>query len=171
MSQEKKQDKKQKQLSKKRLEDLEKEVQECKKLKEEYLAGWQRAKADFLNYQKEGDKRIEMALNFIQKEWILKILAIHDNLERAREHVPPKIKDIDWVKGVLQIEGQFHSFFKENGVERINSEGKQFDPNFHEAVEQIEGKGKESGIIVEVLEKGYMLNGRVIRPAKVKIAK
>jgi len=171
MSKEKKQDKKQKQLSKKGLEDLEKEIQECRKLKEEYLAGWQRAKADFLNYQKEGNKRIEMTLSFIQREWILKILAIHDNLERARKHVPQRIKDIDWVKGVLQIEGQFHSFFKENGVERISSEGKQFNPNLHEAVEQIEAKGKESGMIVEVLEKGYTLNGKVIRPAKVKIVK
>jgi len=160
-----------KKLSKKRLEDLEKELQECKKLKEEYLAGWQRAKADFLNYQKEGDKRIGMALSLIQREWILKILAIHDNLERAREHVPKKLENIDWVKGVLQIESQFHSFFKENGVERISPDGKQFDPNFHEAVGQIEVKGKESGIIVEVLEKGYMLDGKVIKPAKVKIVK
>jgi len=56
-------------------------------------------------------------------------------------------------------------------VERIDPEGKQFDPNFHEAVEQIEVKSKESGIIIEVLEKGYMLDGKVIRPAKVKIVK
>ena len=80
MSKEKKQDKKQKQLSKKGLEDLEKELQECKKLKEEYLAGWQRAKADFLNYQKEGNKRVEMALSLVKIEWILKMLDIHDNL-------------------------------------------------------------------------------------------
>jgi len=160
-----------KKISKKGLEDLEKEMKECKKLKDEYLAGWQRTKADFLNYQKEGDKRIGMALGLIQREWVLKMLAIHDNLERAREHVPPKIKNMDWVKGVLQIEGQFHSFFKENGVERINPEEKQFDPNFHEAVGQIEAKGKASGMIVEVLENGYTLNGKVIRPAKVKIVK
>ena len=160
-----------KKLSKKRLEGLEKELQECKKLKEEYLAGWQRAKADFLNHQKEGNKRIEMALGLIQAEWILKMLDIHDNLERARVHVPKKLENIDWVKGVLQIEGQFHSFFRENGVERIDPKGKQFDPNFHEAIEQIEAKGKESGMIVEVLEKGYTLNGKVIRPAKVKIVK
>ena len=160
-----------KKLSKKGLEDLEKEMKECKKLKDEYLAGWQRSKADFLNYQKEVDKRVGMTLSLTRIEWILKMLDIHDNLERAREHVPQKLENIDWVKGVLQIESQFHGFFKENGVERINPEGKQFDPNFHEAIEQIEIKGKESGIIVEVLEKGYMLDGKVIRPAKVKIVK
>jgi len=160
-----------KKLSKKGLEDLEKEMKECKKLREEYLAGWQRSKADFLNYQKEVDKRVGMTLSLTRIKWILKMLDIHDNLERAREHVPKKLENIDWVKGVLQIESQFHGFFKENGVERIDPEGKQFDPNFHEAIEQIEIKGKESGIIVEVLEKGYMLDSKVIRPAKVKIVK
>lgn len=166
-----KQDKKQKQLSKDNLEKIKKELKECRKLEEEYLAGWQRTKADFLNYQKEEGKRVETVLSFIKTEWILKMLDIHDNLERASKHVPQKIEDISWVKGVLQIESQFHSFFKENGVERIDPEGKQFDPNFHEAIEQIEAKGKESGIIVAVLEKGYLLEGKVIRPAKVKIVK
>ena len=130
-------EKKAKQLSKKEREYLEKEIKECKKLRDEYLAGWQRTKADFLNYQKQGDKRIETFLNSIKIEWILKMLEIHDNLERAKEHIPKKLEGIDWVKGVLQIEM----------------------------------KGKKHGVIVEVLEKGYMLNNRVIRPAKVKIIK
>lgn len=166
-----KQDKKQKQPSKDNLESIKKELKECRKLGEEYLAGWQRTKADFLNHQKKESKRVETVLSFIKTGWILKMLDIHDNLERAREHVPQKLEDINWVKGVLQIESQFHSFFKENGVERINPKGKQFNPNFHEAIEQIEAKGKESGLIVEVLEKGYMLDNKVIRPAKVKIIK
>jgi len=164
-------EKKAKQLSKKEREYLEKEIKECKKLRDEYLAGWQRTKADFLNYQKQGDKRIETFLNSIKIEWILKMLEIHDNLERAKEHIPKKLEGIDWVKGVLQIENQFHSFFKESGVQRIDPQGEQFDPNFHEAIGQIEMKGKKHGVIVEVLEKGYMLNNRVIRPAKVKIIK
>jgi len=166
-----KQNKKQKQPDKDHLEDVRKKLKECKRLEEEYLAGWQRTKADFLNYQKGESKRVEAVLSLIKTEWILKMLDIHDNLERASKHVPKKLEDINWVKGVLQIESQFHSFFRENGVQRINPEGKQFDPNFHEAIEQIEIKGKESGIIVEVLEKGYMLDNKVIRPAKVKIVK
>jgi len=164
-------EKKPKKLNKKKLEELEKEVKECEKLKDEYLAGWQRTKADFLNYQKQGDKRIETLLSSVKIEWILKMLEIHDNLERAKIHIPKKLEGADWVKGVLQIENQFHGFFKENGVQKIDPEGEQFDPNFHEAVGQIEMKGKEQGIIVEVLEKGYMLNNRVIKPAKVKIVK
>jgi len=164
-------EKKPKKLNKKKLEELEKEVKECEKLKDEYLAGWQRTKADFLNYQKQGDKRIETLLNSVKIEWTLRMLEIHDNLERAREHVPKELKNVDWVKGVLQIENQFHSFFKENNVQKIDPKGEQFDPNFHEAVNQTEIKGKESGTIIEVLEKGYMLDNKVIRPAKVKIIK
>jgi len=171
MSQEKKQDKKQKQLSKKGLEDLEKEIQECKKLKEEYLAGWQRAKADFLNYKsKELEKTTEI-LEYSFREFIIKILPILDNLENAKKHIPLDIKKNEWVKGVLQIQNQFKSFLEQCGVEKIQTLGKKFDPNFFESVGHMETEGKESGEVIEEIQKGYTLNGKVIRPAKVKIVK
>jgi molecular chaperone GrpE (heat shock protein) len=75
-------EKKPKKLDKKKLEELEKEVKECKKLKDEYLAGWQRTKADFLNYQKQGDKKIETLLNSVKIEWALRMLEIHDFFEK-----------------------------------------------------------------------------------------
>jgi len=74
-----KQNKKQKQPDKDHLEDVRKKLKECKRLEEEYLAGWQRTKADFLNYQKGESKRVEAVLSLIKTEWILKMLDIHDN--------------------------------------------------------------------------------------------
>jgi molecular chaperone GrpE len=134
------------------IEELKKELQECKKLQREYLAGWQRARADFLNYKKQELERIEELGNLAKAKVILKILPILDNLERAKNQVPEDLKNSDWVEGILQIENQFRNFLKEEGVEEIKTEGEKFDPNFHEAVEEIETKDKKSGEILEVLE-------------------
>lgn len=151
--------------------ELEEKLNECQKLKEEYLAGWQRARADFLNYKKEEKARIGTNLFFIKGGWLLKLLEIYDALERAKEHLPEDLKDIEWVKGVLQIENQFESFLKEQDLARVNPVGENFDPELHQAVEQVEVKGKEPGKIAEVLEKGYLLSGQLLRPAKVKVVK
>jgi len=155
---------------KKEEKDPSKKLEECEKLRDEYLAGWQRARADFLNYKKEELERLDFSISIIKAEYILKMLEFHDELERAGENAPEELKDKEWVKGVLQIEDKFHEFFKKSGLKRINPEGEQFNPNFHEAVEQVESD-KESGTIIKVVQKGYLLEGRLLRPAKVKVAK
>jgi len=153
------------------IKELQKKLEECQKLQKEYLAGWQRARADFLNYKKEELKRIEELVNLAKSKIFLKFLAILDNLERAKAQIPEDLKNSDWVKGIFQIENQLRNFLKEEGIEEVKTEGEHFDPNFHEAVERVEAKDSKSGQIVEVLEKGYLLNGQLLRPAKVKVAK
>lgn len=151
--------------------EIKNKLQECEKIKQEYLTGWQRSRADFLNYKKGETERINFVLTLMQKEWMLEMLKIHDNLERARERTPKDLKDIQWVKGVLQIENQFHQFFKEHGVERMDPIKEKFNPALHQAIEEIKSKDKEKGIVIKVIEKGYLLNGRLLRPAKVRVAK
>lgn len=154
-----------------KLEELKENLRECEKLRDEYLTGWQRAKADFLNYKKEEGDRMETIMNFMKAKWLSRMLTVHDDLERAKERTPKSLENNNWVKGVLQIEEQFHSFFEEQGIVRVDPKGEKFNPNFHEAVQEVEKEGKESGTIVKVLEKGYLLNGRLLRPAKVKVVK
>ncbi len=146
------------------------ELEECKKLCDEYLAGWQRCKADFLNYKKEEMQRTGELIDFAKAQWVLDILPIIDNWERAFEHMPNDLKESEWAKGAKQIESQLKDFLKAQRVEEIKAEGEKFNPEFHEAVEQAEGEA-ESGTIVEVLEKGYTINGRLLRPAKVRVSK
>ena len=71
----------------------------------------------------------------------------------------------------MQIKNQILNFLKEQGVEEIKSVGERFDPNFHEVVEEVKVEGKEPGTIVEEIQKGYKIDGRLLRPAKVKVAK
>jgi len=150
--------------------EIENELKECEKLRDEYLAGWQRAKADFLNYKKEETARISELMDYFRAQQILEILKIIDNWDRAMKHKPKEIKDSVWLKGIEMIENQLKELLKSEGVEEIKTIGEVFNPEIHEAIEETDGSG-ESGEIVEVLEKGYTLNNKLIRPAKVKVNK
>lgn len=146
----------------------EEKLQECEKQRDEYLAGWQRSRADLLNYKKDELERIAGLLKYAGEETVLKILPILDSFQKAEKEIPEEKKD-DYLKGLLQIKKQMEDFLKSQGVEEIKTANEKFDPNFHEVVEGVDGG--ESGIIVEEVQKGYLLDGKVIRPAKVKVSK
>jgi len=159
--------------------DISRELEECQKLKDEYLSGWQRERADFLNYKREELERIGEILKYTNVGLILNILPILDNFEIAEKKLPEDLKADVNIKGILQIKNQILDFLKNQGIEEIKTVGEKFDPNFHEAVEEIEpssakateGKDIKSGIIVEEIQKGYKIHGKVLRPAKVRVAK
>jgi len=153
------------------IEELKKKFGECQKQKDEYLAGWQRARADFLNYKKEEMERIGELLKYATEEFILKILPILDNFDIAEKKLPENLKNEENVKGILQIKTQLQDFLKNQGLEEIKTVGERFDPNLHEVVGAVEMEDKEPGMIVEEIQKGYKLYGKVIRPAKIKINK
>jgi len=153
------------------IEELKKKLEECEKLKDEYLAGWQRERADFLNYKREELERIGEILKYTNVGLILNILPILDNFEIAEKKIPEDLKNDENVKGILQLKNQILDFLKNQGVEAIKSIGEKFDPNFMEVVETTEAKDKESGIVVEEIQKGYKINGKVLRPAKVRVTK
>ncbi len=152
-------------------EELKKKLEECQKLKDEYLAGWQRARADLLNYKKEEMERIGEILKYAGTGWILQILPILDNFEIVEKKMPEDLKKDDNVKGILQIKNQLQDFLENQGLEEIKCLGEKFDPNFQEVVEAVEVKDKEAGQVIEEIQKGYKINGKVLRPAKVKISK
>jgi len=153
----------------KALEPLKARLAEAEKLRDEYLNGWQRAKADYINLKKGESERAADSIKYFNKDWVLRILGLYDNLEMAESHLPDGLKNNEWVKAVLAIQNQFLESIE--GLEEINPIGQPFNPQEHEAVEQVEVEGKEPDIIVEVLQKEYKLNDQVIRPAKVKVTK
>jgi len=133
------------------------ETEELKKKCDEYLNGWKRERADFLNYKKDEMERIGQLVKYANEEIILKILPILDNLCLASAH----IKD----DGLVQIQKQLEDFLKKEGIEAIEVIGKKFDPTTMEAVE---GDGDT---VSEETQRGYTMYGKLIRPAKVKISK
>jgi len=133
---------------------------------EEYLNGWKRERADFLNHKKEEMERIGIIIKYANEELILKILPILDNFYLAEKHLP---EDKEFKNGFSQIKKQLEDFLSKEGIEVIETMGKPFDPNTMEAVGEAEGG--DEGTIVEEVQRGYTLHGKVIRPAKVKISK
>ncbi|MFA7169701.1 MAG: nucleotide exchange factor GrpE [Candidatus Paceibacterota bacterium] len=143
---------------------------EVQKTAEENLAGWQRAKADFLNYKKDQEKMLSDFRKYANADIITSLLPTVDSFDLAVKHLPEELKDSDWVKGIICIKGMFENFLRDAGVSEIKSTGEEFDPNLFEAVAEEESDEKENTVIEEV-QKGYKIGERVIRPAKVKVAK
>lgn len=157
-------------------EELKKQLEDCQKLKDEYLAGWQRARADMLNHKKEEMERVGSLLEYAKIEFVLNLLPVLDNFEIAKKNLTKNLEKEDNVKGLLLIKNQLEEFFKNQGLQEIETIGKKFDPNFHEAVEEIpEDKPSSSPLaevrVLEEVQKGYTMQGRILRPAKVKVSK
>ncbi|MDD5626583.1 MAG: nucleotide exchange factor GrpE [Patescibacteria group bacterium] len=156
--------------------DPNKELEKCKKMAEENLAGWQRERADFENYRKRMEKRNLDLIKFANEELLLKILSILDHMEEALKHTPKGWEKTSWVEGIKHIKNHFQNILESEGLREIELKaGDKFDPYTCEAVEKKETDeaGKQEGNkecrIVGVLQKGYNLNGKVIRPARVKV--
>lgn len=139
----------------------EQNLDQLKQKAEEYLNGWKRERADFLNYKKEEIERINQLVKYANEEIILKLLPVLDNLCLAANH----IKD----PGLEQIKKQLEDFLAKEGIEPLEVMGKKFDPSTMEAVGEAEGS--DEGAVAEELQKGYTMHGKLIRPAKVKISK
>lgn len=136
----------------------------------ELTAGWQRTQADFVNFKNQVAKeRIDM-IERSNSDLIYELLPILDNFSLAAKHIPKEFENDNWAQGISQIEKQFENILKENGLERIESLGFKFDPNLHEAIEEVESNEPHGTIVEEVLP-GYKLNNTTLRPAKVKVAK
>lgn len=150
---------------------LREEIKTLRKEKEEYLTGWQRAKADYVNLQKELDSS-RISVSIITKEKMVeKLLPAFDSFEMAfsnKEHWE-KI-DKDWQNGITSIYQQLLSGLEKSGIEKISEVEIPFDPNIHQSISiEVTNDEKRDHTIANVLQVGYKISDRVIRPAKVII--
>jgi molecular chaperone GrpE len=139
---------------------------EEKKKAEEYLANWQRAQADFINYKRRIEQERQEFNSFANASLIRGLLPVLDDLERALNAIPEEFANHDWVEGVRLVERKFKTILERQGVKPILTLGMAFDPALHEALRQ--DKGKE-GIIISEIQKGYMLHDKLLRPARVVV--
>ena len=145
------------------------ELEELRKKADEYLNGWKRERADFINFKKNEVEKMADLIKYANEDLILKIIPILDNIYLAEAHVPAELKNHKWIEGFNQIKNQLKDFLSKEGIEAIETVGKKFDPNTMEAVGEIEGK--EKNVVVEETQRGYTMHGRIIRVARVKISK
>ena len=150
---------------------MEEKLKECEQKCEENLNGWKRAAADLINYKKEEFARAQELMLYTKERFLESLLPMLDNFNLTEKNMPPELLEDANVKGLMMVKTQLEDFLKNSGVEAIDSLGKNFDPALHEVIQAVEAEGKESGTVVEEAVKGYMVNGRLLRPAKVKVVK
>jgi molecular chaperone GrpE len=156
---------------KKTLKKLRLELKVAKKEKEEYLTGWQKERADFANYKKSEDERNAVYKENLREHILNRFLTVADsfNMAFSNQEAWEKV-DENWRRGVEYIYSQMSSVFEEYGVREIGKEGEVFDPNLHESIDTIETDNKDKDhTIAKVIQKGYKMGERVIRPARVNV--
>jgi molecular chaperone GrpE len=153
------------------LEKLQKELEEAKTQAAEYLDGWQRAQAEFSNYKKRQEAERAQVRAFANADLLRKLLPIVDDFERAATTLPPDLAHLTWCEGIFMIRRKLDGVLESEGVKPIETEGQSFDPRYHEAVTYEEVSGYEEGQIIGEVQRGYILDERVLRPALVRVAK
>ncbi|MCL4459675.1 MAG: nucleotide exchange factor GrpE [Chloroflexi bacterium] len=149
---------------------LSNQLVEERKRADEYLRDMQRIQADFINYKRRAEQEKEEQRKFANAMLILRILPVLDDLERAVETVSAQLAGLHWVQGIFLIERKLRKILEEEGLTKIEALGQTFDPRFHEAIIYEETDEHEEGKVIAVLQNGYMMHNRVIRPAVVKVA-
>ena len=149
------------------------ELMQCKTTAQEYLNGWQRAKADFINYKNDEAHRLEDTARFMTRSLMQDMLPVLDSFDLAIKSYGREKEPVyeDQQKGMLLIRSQFMDTLKKRGLEVISlAPAEPFNPEKHEALDAVESE-HPPGSIVEEIQKGYFLQGRVLRPSRVRISK
>lgn len=148
-------------------------IEPCAKC-DEYLSGWKRAQADYQNLKKDIEREKTEYAKYANERLLSDLLPALDQFALALQHVPSETADPkswnNWLTGIKAVQSLWEQAAKAQGLERIDTSG-AFDPTKHEAVGTEEAEGKESGTIIRVMQEGWSLNGKIIRPARVIISK
>lgn len=152
------------------MKKLREKLKACEKEKKEYLDGWQRMRADFTNIKKDEETRRGEMIKFASEGLVDDLIPVLDSFAMAfgNKEAWEKV-DENWRKGVEYIYAQMYSVLESRGLTEIGKVGEKVDPRMHVAIEEVPPQSeKEENTVSEVVQKGYRLHSKVIRPAKVK---
>lgn len=157
--------------SKSKIEKLNKNLKKCLSEKQEFLDGWQRSKADYINLKKRFSEEKQDLIDYAVEDFALDVISVIDSFEMALKDQEAWNKAPEnWRTGVEFIYNQLTSILKKHGIEVINPLGEDFNHNLHHSLKMVEVNKKEKdGVIVDVIQKGYKLKNKVIRFATVNV--
>ena len=150
------------------IEEAQKQLEEARSRAAGFLANWQRAEADFINYKKRAEQEKGDTAQRTLAALVLELLPVLDDLERGFLSLPPELSGLTWIEGIQLIYRKLRAILERQGLTEIKTRGQPFEPSLHEAVRYADGEG---GIVLAELQKGYRLSERVLRPALVVVGK
>jgi molecular chaperone GrpE len=137
----------------------------------EYLDGWQRSRAEFINYRRREEQRRQQMEEEVRGRVLARVLGVLDDMQRAFQAVPEEVRDTPWVNGLALVGHELETVLEKEGVSAMPvGPGDTFDPAFHEAVTHEPSKEFAEGKVVAVVRRGHTLNGAVLRPALVRVS-
>jgi molecular chaperone GrpE len=151
-------------------DELEAQLETAKALAAEHLAALQRTAADFANFKRRTSEDRERELGLASELLLRKLLVVADDFDRALEAMPPDLKEVSWIDGIVLVDRKLRALLESEGVTIIEAVGRNFDPREHEAIASVPGTGKPDGEIVAEIQRGYRVRDRVLRPALVAVA-
>ncbi|MDZ4278963.1 MAG: nucleotide exchange factor GrpE [Dehalococcoidia bacterium] len=143
-------------------------LQDEKEKAQQHFSNWQRAAADYQNLKRRMEQERSEAGRLASASLVINLLPLMDDLERALRNVDTKLAGLTWIDGIWLIYRKFQAVLESAGVKEIPADGQPFDPKVHEAISEAPG---DDGKVISVVQKGYMLGDRVIRPAMVIVGK
>ena len=147
------------------------EIDHLNQKADEFSDGWQRERADFSNYRKRMSRDLDNQKVNNKIEILNKYLTIKDDLERAIKNMPESLIDEPWIDGIHLINQKLSNILEGEGIQPIPADGLAFDPEVHEAISHEDTNEIESGFIIEVVQQGYTIGDRIVRPSQVRVAK
>ena len=153
-----------------KVKKLEEELEAEQKKTADYLNRLKYLQADFENYRKRVEKEVQSAIQRSNERLISNIIEVMDDLENAILAGENTENKLALLKGLQIVQKKLDTILENEGLVRLESVGKPFDPNLHEVLSEIPEKGQKTGIIIEETRKGFMFKGKVLRPSVVKIA-
>jgi len=150
--------------------DLVNEYKEAVKARDEWEDKYLRGAAEFANAKRRAELRAENQIWAARERLLTNLLPVLDDFERAFTAIPEDEQDSSWVQGFVLIRRKLQAMLDREGVTPIEAQGKPFDPNLHQAVLAEAAEDVEPGTVLDVLQQGYLLDGRVLRPSMVKVA-
>lgn len=158
-------------ISQAEYDQLAQELEQAQQQAKNSFEGWQRERADFANYKRRIERDQQMLSQNITGEVVKKYLTVADDLERALKARPTEGPAAAWAEGLDLILRKLQNILEAEGVKRIPAETEEFNPSRHEAISHEDSPDHESGQIIEVVQQGYTLGDRVLRPAMVRVAR
>ena len=149
---------------------LERDLDEARSKAQTYLDLAQRTQADFINYRRRVEQERGEHARAARGETLTKVLPLFDDLERAIASMPASLADSDWVQGIVLIGRKLQNTLQGMGVQRVGEVGKQFDPWQEEAIMYAPSAQYPSGTVTQVVQSGYIHDGKVLRPAQVIVS-
>jgi molecular chaperone GrpE len=153
------------------IEELIAQLEAAEQRATEAEAGWQRARADFQNLKRRSEEQRAESASIAGDRLLIRVLDLADDFDLAVEHVPEDAKDSPWVEGITAIDRKLRALLEAEGIEAMGGEGEPFDPQTQQAISYEETADVPDGTVVKVLQRGFTINGRVLRPALVAVAR